>query len=310
MSDRWRSTATVDILVKRSDLLRSTRAFFDERNIVEVQTASLDRFGVTDPAIANIQVPGFGELQSSPEFQMKRLLAAGMPSCYQLAPAFREGEIGRWHNAEFTMLEWYELDIELEQLMTNVAALVDRLLGTGNYETTTIGRLLEEAFGLDPLMQNEASYVEMARANGLLDESDAQLAFDFLVSSAMSQITARRVFLTDYPEHQAALAKTHTVNGIRVASRFELVVDGLEVANGYDELQDVDEYRRRCIRDNQQRKAFGLPEKSIDPHFEAAMAAGLPACCGVAVGFDRLVALALGEASLARVQAFGSTFEA
>ena len=305
MNPSWRPTATVDTLVKRSELLRLTRTYFEERAIVEVQTATLDQYGVTDAEIANIKVPGYGELQTSPEFQMKRLLAAGMPSCYQLAPAFRDGEVGRWHSAEFTMLEWYELDIELHELMVNVAALVDRLIGPSTYVTKPICELLQSAFDLEPFEQDDSVLREVAQANGLNDPADYHSTFDFLVSSAISQTADERVFLTEYPEHQAALAKTKLVEGKKVASRFELVVNGLEVANGYDELQDVDEYRRRCKLDNQRRKALDLPERPIDPYFEAAMAAGLPACCGVAVGFDRLVALAMGKDSLAEVQSFG-----
>lgn len=129
MSKAWRPTADVDTLVKRAELLDRTRTFFRDREIVEVQTSTLDRYGVTDVAIENVEVAGYGYLQSSPEYQMKRLLAGGMPSCYQIGPVFRAGEVGRWHNTEFTMLEWYELDVTLEQLMANVAALVDCLLG-------------------------------------------------------------------------------------------------------------------------------------------------------------------------------------
>ena len=309
MSKAWQPTADVDSLVKRAELLDRTRAFFRDRGIVEVQTSTLDQYGVTDVAIENVEVPGYGYLQSSPEYQLKRLLAAGMPSCYQLGPVFRAGEIGRWHNTEFTMLEWYELGVTLEQLMRTVTALVDCLLGSQQVVTRTIAQLLEDAFKLNLHEANETAFLHTATEEGFHGVRDVSDALDFLISSAVSKLGVDRVFLTEYPSDQAALAKTTRRGNTEVALRFELVVNSLEIANGYDELRDAVEFRRRCERDNIRRKQLGLTVKPIDPQFEAAMAHGLPNCCGVAVGLDRLFALAMQKSALRDVMAFPTRAE-
>ena len=309
MIEAWRPTADVDSLLKRSELLDRTRTFFRDREIVEVQTSTLDQFGVTDVAIENIEVPGYGYLQTSPEYQMKRLLADGMPSCYQIGPVFRAGEVGRWHNTEFTMLEWYELDVTLDQLMTNVAALIDNVLGPQPVVSKTLATLLKDAFNLELHERNEKRFIDAAAEEGLLDASDFDEALDFLVSTAVTKLDVPRIFLTEYPRYQAALARTVPRGNIEIALRFELVVDGLEIANGYDELRDAAEFRRRCESDNARRERLGLPTKPIDPFIESAMAHGLPECCGVAVGLDRLFALALQKPALRDVMAFSARVE-
>ena len=309
MSDRWRPTAAIDTLLKRADLLAQVRAFFRDRNIVEVQTSTLDQYGVTDVAIENVEVAGYGYLQSSPEYQMKSLLAAGMPSCYQIGPAFRAGESGRWHNTEFTMLEWYELDVTLEDLMANVAALAESLIGPQPVLTKTVDDLLKETYSIDPHHLDEERCLEIASAEGLRGARDFYEALDFLVGASLEKLGDGRIFITEYPRYQAALAKTARRGDVEVALRFELIVNGLEIANGYDELRDVGEFRRRSDSDNLRRKQLGLPTKPIDPNFEAAMTHGLPDCCGVAVGLDRLFALALGKSALNEVLAFPTRTE-
>ncbi|MYD43157.1 MAG: elongation factor P--(R)-beta-lysine ligase [Gammaproteobacteria bacterium] len=304
MSEAWQPSAAIETLLQRAHLLERTRAFFKERGVVEVQTPTLDRYGVTDVAIENIVVPAYGYLQSSPEFHMKRLLAAGMPSCFQINPAFRAGETGRWHNPEFTMLEWYRLGFGLAELMAEVAALVDWLLGPAKVRSMTLGELVLDAFGLNVYSPSEKAVRAVCRDEGLENPRDLHEAMDFLIERAIANLGIERLFLTDYPSDQAALAKVATRGGRRVALRFELIVDGLEIANGYDELRDVNEYQRRCKQDNDRRRLLGLPQKLKNPLFEAAMAAGLPDCCGVAVGLDRLFALALGKHGLHEVLAF------
>ena len=309
MSETWRPTAAIETLRKRAELLDRTRAFFHDRNIVEVQTSTLDRFGVTDVAIENVEVADHGVLQSSPEYQMKRLLAAGMPSCFQICPAFRKGEVGRWHNNEFTMLEWYELDVTLDELMAAVAALADHLIGPQPVVTKTVFALLQDSFDIDPHHPDEELCLEVATAEGLQGARDFHDAIDFLVGSALAKLESERVFLIEYPSYQAALAKTAQRGDVEVALRFELVINGLEIANGYDELRDAVEFRRRCTIDNARRAQLELPTKSIDTYFEAAMAHGLPECCGVAVGLDRLFALAMDKTALRDVMAFAARGE-
>ncbi|MYE12482.1 MAG: EF-P lysine aminoacylase GenX [Gammaproteobacteria bacterium] len=273
----WHPSCTLDVLAERADMLATIRSFFATREIMEVQTAALAAHGVTDPAIESMRTADGRYLQTSPEYQMKRLLAAGAPSIYQIGPVFRAGEAGRWHNPEFTMIEWYRVGLDAEALMGEVAELVDALLGPSDYDRRGYAGLV-----------------------GVPVDSTPEDELNLRISEAIAKLSPARVFVTEYPAPQAALAR---VEG-GVASRFELVVDGLEVANGYHELRDADELRRRMVRDNALRRAEGLGEIPLDEAFLEAHAYGLPDCAGVAVGFDRLVALKLGVDSLAEVLPF------
>ena len=277
----WQPLATVAQLQHRARLLGRVRAFFAERQVVEVQTPVLAQHGVTEADVQSIRVDKYGYLQTSPEYQLKRLLAAGMPSCYQLGPAFRHGEQGRLHNPEFTMLEWYRLDFDHLQLMFEVADLVDKVLGAQPYQRLT--------------------YAELVGPVNSRPRDELDLAF----ADACASLSPGRFFITDYPADQAALARLNS-DGTS-AARFELVVDGVEIANGYWELTDVDEHRRRFDRDNATRQARGLPTMALDEAFLQALAAGLPNCAGVALGFDRLAMLAMGANNLSQTLAFRGT---
>jgi lysyl-tRNA synthetase class 2 len=280
MSD-WRPSASIEHLQRRAGLLAQVRAFFAQRNVIEVQTPVLAEHSVTEADVQSIQVPGYGYLQTSPEYQMKRLLAADMPSCYQLGPAFRHGEQGRLHNPEFTMLEWYRLGFDHRQLMYEVAGLVDELLGPKPYQRLTYADLVGITAG---------------RPREVLD-----LAF----AEACERLTPGRFFITDYPADQAALARIHPDG--QTAARFELVIDGVEIANGYWELLDADEHRQRFATDSEIRRHRELPAMATDEAFLQALEHGMPECAGVAMGFDRLVMLACGVKDLADVLAFRNT---
>lgn len=276
MSD-WRLSARIEHLKQRAELLAQARAFFAERNVIEVQTPVLAKHTVTEPDVQSIEVPGYGYLQTSPEYQMKRLLAAGMPSCYQLGPAFRHGEQGRLHNPEFTMLEWYRLGFDHNQLMYEVADMVDALLGPKPYQRLTY----EDVVGKS--------------------EGRTRDALDLAFADACERLTPGRFFITDYPADQAALARINPDG--QTAARFELVIDGVEIANGYWELLDVEEHRQRFKTDGEIRQQRGLPAMAVDEAFIAALQHGLPACAGVAMGFDRLVMLGIGAKALSDVTA-------
>ena len=276
MSD-WRLSARIEHLKQRAELLAQARAFFAERNVIEVQTPVLAKHTVTEPDVQSIEVPGYGYLQTSPEYQMKRLLAAGMPSCYQLGPAFRHGEQGRLHNPEFTMLEWYRLGFDHNQLMYEVADMVDALLGPKPYQRLTY----EDVVGKS--------------------EGRTRDALDLAFAGACERLTPGRFFITDYPADQAALARINPDG--QTAARFELVIDGVEIANGYWELLDVEEHRQRFKTDGEIRQQRGLPAMAVDEAFIAALQHGLPACAGVAMGFDRLVMLGIGAKALSDVTA-------
>jgi lysyl-tRNA synthetase class 2 len=268
----WQPSTDVNGLVQRAALLQRLRQFFAQRQVLEVQTPVLAPNTVTDPDVESIAVPGYGFLQTSPEYQMKRLLAVGAPSIYQLAPAFRHEEVGRLHNSEFTMLEWYRLDFDHGQLMEEVADLVDEVLGPASYTTVTYAELV-----------------------GDLDRPRDEL--DLAFAEATGALNPGRFFVVDYPADQGALARLKPDNPA-VAARFELVIDGVELANGYWELLDPSDHLQRFQQDQKIREARGLILVEIDRAFIAALNTGLPTCAGVALGVDRLLMLAMGERSL------------
>jgi len=273
----WRPAAALSTLRARAALLAQIREFFAQRSVLEVQAPVLGRHTVTDPDVETIAVPEYGYLQTSPEYFMKRLLAAGLGDCYQLGPVFRHDETGRLHNPEFTLLEWYRLGFDAQQLMQEVAALCDQLLGPGEY--------------------SQRSYASLV---GNLEQPRAQL--DLAFAEACARLPGR-CFVVDYPAAQAALARLQPGRQA-YAARFELVIDGIEVANGYWELVDAQAHRQRFARDLELRRQRALPRHDVDEVFLAALAQGLPDCAGVAVGVDRLVMLALGLNSLDEVLTF------
>ena len=257
-------------------------------------------------------------LQTSPEYAMKRLLAAGSGPIYQLARAFRDGEAGRRHNPEFTLLEWYRPGFDQHRLMDEVAELLAEVAGVaGPAERLTYAEAFRAHAGVDPFADPPERLAEAARGAtdgavpDLGDDRDAWL--DLLMGTVVEQRLGwsgdrrRPTFVHDFPASQAALARVRTPvpgAGPAVAERFELFVGGVELANGFHELADAAEQRRRFEADLARRRALDLPEPPVDERFLAALAAGLPDCAGVALGFDRLVMLAAGAGSIAEVLAF------
>jgi lysyl-tRNA synthetase class 2 len=260
----------------RSDMLAAIRNFFAGRDVLEVQTPVLAPSTVTDPDVESIAVPGYGYLQTSPEYQMKRLLCRGAPSIYQLGPVFRHEESGRLHNPEFTMLEWYRLGFDDQQLKKEVAELIAVLLGPDDITTVTYRQLVGDL-------------ADQPNVN----RSDLDLAF----AQACERLKPGRFFIIDYPADQAALARLRPDNPT-VAARFELVIDGVEIANGYWELQDPAEHAQRFGDDRAIRNARGLSDIEPDQAFLTAMERGLPDCAGVALGVDRLLMLAQNASDL------------
>lgn len=254
----------------RAQALEAIRGFFAARDVVEVQTPVLAPATVTDPDVESIAVPGYGFLQTSPEYQMKRLLSAGAPSIYQLGPVFRHEERGRLHNPEFTMLEWYRLGYDDQQLMQEVAELVALVLGPDAVQTVTYQQLVGDISGRGDVQRSE---------------------LDLRFAEACEKLQPGRFFVVDYPADQAALARLRPDNP-SVAARFELVIDGIEIANGYWELLDPTEHERRFAADRARRKALGRTDVEPDQPFLTALRRGLPNCAGVALGVDRLLMLA------------------
>lgn len=253
--------------------------------MLEFHPPALARHTVTDPHVEAIAVPGYGYLQTSPEAAMKRALAAGAPDLYALGPAFRADEQGRLHAAEFTLLEWYRLGFDDAALRAEVAALVDRVLGPADYVTISHQALLAQAPPPDPL------------------PDDPAVAEDLRLVTALDALGPGRVFVVDFPAATAAMARLRPEQP-HLAARFELVIDGVEIANGYDEGTDAEQLRQRFAADQAARRSAGVDVPAADPYLLSALDAGLPRCAGVALGVDRLIMLALGASRLEAVLPF------
>lgn len=317
----FKPTASWDNLRLRAALLKQLRAFFDDRDFLEVETPLLSADTVIDRHLDPIPVTLFDDavvpeigrqmwLQTSPEFGMKRLLAAGAERIYQVTRAFRGGEAGATHNPEFTMLEWYRVGDSMSEGMDLLAELAKEMLGAERVETISYGEAFQNLVGIDP---HTADFDEVAAAVAThkidlphsTGRDDRELWLDFLfimlVSPHLGVEGPQIVY--DYPASQAALACVRDGDP-PIAERFELFVNGVELANGYHELLDAETLRERNRITNEQRRRaskYALPEES---RLLDAMDHGLPACSGVALGFDRLVMVATGAKNIHEVLAF------
>ena len=301
-------------------MLAELRAFFAERGVLEVETPLLSAETTLDvhlePLSSRIDAPGIERrrmyLQTSPELAMKRLLAAGSGSIYQVCKAFRGGERGRWHNPEFTILEWYRVGWDVHRLMREVAALIETLLaGSRRLEPATYvgyADLMRRHAGVDP---HEASIRTLRRTvedgPSPVDTSGLDRA-DLLSRLFGDQVEPRfapdRVTVVfDYPASQAAMARLNASDP-RTAERFEAYVGSIELANGYGELRDPVEQRQRLERDLASRRSTGRPLPPMPPPLLAALESGLPPCAGVALGLDRLLGLDLHAGSIDQLIAF------
>jgi lysyl-tRNA synthetase class 2 len=297
-------------------MLKTARAFFEQRGVLEVETPTLSAAAVSDPQIESLAtriagIPGSRYLCPSPEYAMKRLLAAASGDIYQVCKVFRDAERGRWHNPEFTMIEWYRVGFDDTLLMNEVEALIAALLAParalGAAERLSYSDALRRHAGVDAFDSTEDELLDAARRLGI--HCDAQLDRDAKLDLLMGLIVGPRLgrgnpcFVCDYPATQAALARLKP--GLpRVAARFELYLDGLELANGFHELAQPEEQRARFTRDLALRATRGQVQPPLDENFLAALKSGLPDCAGVALGFDRLVAIAIGADKLADAMAF------
>ncbi|HOC43936.1 MAG TPA: EF-P lysine aminoacylase EpmA [Thermoanaerobaculales bacterium] len=311
--NHWRPTATLEALRVRADTLASIRRFFDERCVLEVETPLLSAAAVTDLHLHSVACRlGEGDrgtryLQTSPEYAMKRLLAAGSGPIYQICKVFRDGERGRRHNPEFTMLEWYRPGWDHHRLIDEVDELLQAVLGGGPGERIRYADAFRRCASVDP---HAASDDELRTRVAALDVSGVEeLDRDDLLNVLLSHVVEPRLgrgrptFLVDYPASQAALARVRP-GPPPVAERFEVFIDGVELANGFHELTDPGEQRRRFECDLEGRRRRGLPEVPVDERLLAALSSGLPDCAGVALGVDRLVMLRLGARDIADVVAF------
>ncbi len=314
----WRPTATVEALRLRAEVLANIRSFFAERGVLEVETPVLGAATVTDINLQSLTSrfcgPGSPDgrnlfLQTSPEFHMKRLLAEGCGPIWQLCKAFRNGEAGRRHNPEFSILEWYRPGWDHHRLMDEMDDLLGVILGTQRGQRLTYAEAFHRHVGLDPhcasvdRLGDSARKLLGANAPNLGTDRDGwlQLLFSQVLEPTLGR--GRPSFVHDFPASQAALARIRSGDP-PLAERFEVFVEGVELANGFHELADPAEQRQRFESDIEARQRAGLPTPTPDDRLLAALEEGFPNCAGVALGVDRLVMLKAGVTDISEVIAF------
>jgi len=308
--DSWRPTAAPAQLKARADLLQEIRDFFSDSSMMEVETPLISMAGNPDLQIQSIRTDTGGYLRTSPEFALKRLLAAGSGDIFELGRVFRAGESGRHHNPEFSMLEWYRTGASYHRLMDEVAALV-RHCGRGKFaqwkeERLSYQELFLRHLDIDPFTADAGLLCATAKKNGIGDiDLDRGQWLDLLISLVIQPALPKEnlTFVYDFPAEQAALARVRPGNP-PLAERFELYLGSVELANGYQELTDATEQQRRFDADNSERKKRGLPVYEVDHHLVTALEHGMPECSGVALGVDRLLMAISGKKTMSEVTAF------
>lgn len=312
------SEALLRMLQQRAALNALVRRFFAERDVLEVETPILSVAGNTEPNIDSFHTDFTGHvdaggrrrwLRTSPEYPLKRLLAAGVGDCYELGRVFRNGEAGGRHNPEFTMLEWYRPCYDMYRLINEVDDLLQQVLECQPAESLSYQQAFQRHLEIDPLSADKAQLREVAAKLDLSNIADTEEDRDTLLQLLFTMGVEphigkdRPTFIYHFPATQASLAQISPEDH-RVAERFEVYYKGIELANGFHELTDAHEQRLRFEQDNRKRAARGLPQQPIDNNLLAALEAGLPDCSGVALGVDRVVMLALGAESIGEVIAF------
>lgn len=310
----WQPSACLAALRQRAAFIAQIRRFFSERGYLEVETPTLARYGVTDAYLANIMATCRGQsycLQTSPEYHMKRLLAAGSGPIFQLARVYRDDELGRWHNPEFTLLEWYQLGIDHHTLLQEVDELLQQILACPPLQVRTYQQAFLDTCHIDPFNTSVSALKAVLQREQLHqvladDEQDIDQYLFLLMSHVVEPSFAAAAMPTavvGFPPSQAALARVNA----GVAARFEVYFRGVELANGFYELTDPKAQQARFQQDNQLRQSQGKPIVAADERLLQALAQGLPDCSGVALGIDRLLALAMAKSAIANAMAFDFT---
>jgi len=317
----WQPSASIANLLKRAAIVAEIRRFFSDRGVLEVETPTMSQATITDihlfPFETRFVGPGTAEgmtlyMMTSPEYHMKRLLAAGSGPIYQMGRSFRNEEAGRYHNPEFTMLEWYRPRYDMYRLMNEVDDLLQQILDCDSAETVSYQQVFIRHLDVDPLSADKAQLREAAAkldlSNIADEEEDRDTLLQLLFAMGVEPHIGREkpTFVYHFPATQASLAEISTEDH-RVAERFEVYYKGVELANGFRELTDGNEQRQRFEQDNRKRAARGLPQHPIDNNLLDALKHGMPECSGVALGVDRLIMIALGADSIADVLAFPVT---
>lgn len=318
----WQPSAAMPVLRARAELLDRCRRFFSARGVLEVVTPSLSRCAGTEPNIVSLEVSSSLMpqrqlyLHSSPEFPMKRLLAAGAGAIYQICTVYRDCDHGRQHRPEFSMLEWYRPGWDYRQLMQEVEALINTVMEPEcppPGDQLDYRQLYRQYAGLDPfscdatVCRNCCAEHSVTPPDSMNDELDPwlDLIMSTIVAAGLPQ--DRLTFIYDYPPSQAALARTREREGTLVAERFEAYWGAMELANGFQELTDAGEQVARFTHENELRQMKGLPMMPIDDCLLQALESGMPDCAGVALGMDRLLMLVTGKQDIAEVITFDDT---
>lgn len=300
------------ILQKRARMLAHVRAFFAQREVLEVDTPILSHAAPIDTHIEVMSVQWASQekayLHTSPEYAMKRLLAQGIGDIYQLGHVFRAEEAGRLHNPEFTMIEWYRVGIPFQMLIDETLDMIRLFLGDIPAHTYTYAEAFEKFVGIDYRKASPQDLKIIALKHNLSLPSDADTwdtdtFLHFIMAFLIEPQLAGLHVIRDFPASQAALAQTCQKGDERIAERFEVYFNGIELANGFHELTDPVEQRKRLVQANHEREKLGKNILPIDERFVAALE-HMPDSCGVAVGFDRLLMLQLGKNSLEEILPF------
>lgn len=311
MTSHWQPSASLAAIRARAELYQAIRQFFAERHVLEVETPVACQHGVTDVHIQNFALHNTPPyyLQTSPEYAMKRLLAAGSGDIFQICKAFRHEEAGRQHNPEFSLLEWYRLNYTHHDLMNEVDELLQTVLASPAADRISYQHLFLHYLDCDPFACSSADLLAALKTQQINITHPEQLSFDSLLQLLLTHVIEPQIgkqaplMIYDFPASQAALAKIRD-DQPRVAERFEVYYGGYEIANGFHELCAVETQLQRFQEDNSQRQALGLNPMTIDPYFIAALEHGLPTCAGVAVGLDRLLMIKLKAHSIRDVLTF------
>ncbi|MCF6192977.1 MAG: EF-P lysine aminoacylase GenX [Kangiellaceae bacterium] len=295
---------------QRNQLLSQTRHFFAERGVLEVDTSLMREFTVTDPYMSAFSVVSAtgkrqGYLQTSPEYAMKKLLSDGSGDIFQLSKMFRAEENSNIHLSEFTLLEWYRLGFDHNQLIQEVCEFLKHIVGHREVAILDYKDCFLNLLSFDPHSISLDKLTDKTRSllgelpNNLLRDNYLTLLFSEKIEPSfdLNSITV----VTNYPASQASLAKTRVVDGVETADRFEVYLNGIELANGFNELTDAKQQLTRFKMDIKIRQQLGYPKIEIDQNFIQCLEKGLPDCAGVALGFDRLLMIKLSESNIEKV---------
>jgi elongation factor P--(R)-beta-lysine ligase len=313
----WRPTASINNLRLRAGILHKIRTFFLERGVLEVETPLLAKHGVTNPHINNFTADFIRQglpnetyyLQTSPEYAMKRLLAADIVAIYQICKSFRNGDLSELHNPEFTMLEWYRPGFDLNDLIQELDELLQLTLNSKPVQIISYSELFQTHLAIDPLTCSVEDLKQLAQQHEIHLAQEYELDKDTWLQLLMGHLIEGKlgfdapICVTQFPASQAALARLDN-NDPRVAARVELYIHGMEIANGFYELTDAKEQRIRFEQDQSIRKKLNYPDVTLDERLLAAISAGLPDCSGIALGIDRLLMVACNTNKIADIISF------